>query len=46
MAGGGIGTAAGAYAPAGYSPDGNPPATWPGGGSSDSIGYSLYATLG
>ena len=37
---------AGRYAPARYSGSGSPPASWPGGGSSDSIGYSLYATLG
>ena len=36
----------GRYAPAPYSSTANPPASWPGGGSGDTIGYSLYATLG
>ena len=35
----------GAYAPAGYSATGNPPASWPAGGSMDTVQYSLYATL-
>jgi hypothetical protein len=35
----------GRYAPAAYSSTGNPPSTFPT-GTGDSIGYSLYATLG
>ena len=36
----------GYYAPTTYSAAGDPPANWPGGGSFDSLSYSLYATLG
>ncbi len=36
----------GRYAPSTFSAAGNPPASWPGGGSFDSLSYSLYATLG
>ncbi len=36
----------GRYAPSTYSAGSNPPASWPGGGSFDSLAYSLYATLG
>ena len=35
----------GRYAPTTYSAVSNPPASWPGGGSFDSLSYSLYATL-
>ena len=39
--------ASGYYVPATYSATGNPPAGWPGAGSSgDTLSYSLYATLG
>jgi hypothetical protein len=34
----------GRYAPASYAPGGNPPSPFPG-GSGDSVGYSLYASL-
>ena len=36
----------GFYAPAPFSASGSPPASWPGGGSGDSLSYSVYATLG
>ena len=36
----------GRYAPSTFSAGSNPPASWPGGGSFDSLSYSLYATLG
>ncbi len=36
----------GRYAPSTFSASNNPPASWPGGGSFDSLAYSLYATLG
>jgi hypothetical protein len=36
----------GRYAPAAYAGVANPPASWPAGGAADSIGYSLYVTLG
>ena len=39
-------SAGGYYAPALYSPAGSPPSGWPGGGSGDTLSYSLYATLG